>query len=190
MAPDCPIRALAMLLAMAGCLASPRAKAQVSTTGSASAQVIALLTATSLVDLDFGSVGGIEGAPGTVIVDPAGEGAHYTGGARAVCGRVSSCPVPHPARFAVSCEAGRAYRVALSRSVMARADVVGAPDLEVADLTLGTASRPSSGGRDDNRGTLDGRGHDSFAVGGTLVLPRGTRPAHYQARIEVLVAYE
>lgn len=151
----------------------------------ASARVIAPLTAIPVADLDFGTVG-VSGGSGAVIVGPAGDGAAYSGAARAVCGLGAGCPRPHPARFEVSGEAGRAYRVALPRSVSARADVAGAPDLEVADLALRTASQPAQA----DRGTLDGAGRDSFNVGGTLVLPRGAVPARYRAQIEVVVNYD
>ena len=168
------------------CMSPAQAQARDSAAGTASARVIAPLTTMPVADLDFGTVGVSGGGGGSVIVGPAEDGAAYTGSARAVCGQGTGCPRPHPARFDVSGEAGRTYRVALPRSVSARADVASAPDLEVAGLALRTVSQPATA----NRGSLDAAGRDAFSVGGTLVLPRGAVPARYRAQIEVVVTYE
>lgn len=187
MSGDRPCSACALVLtAAAAWLCGAPAQAREGAAGTASARVIAPLTTMPVADLDFGTVGVSGGGGGSVIVGPAEDGAAYSGSARAVCGQGTGCPRPHPARFDVSGEAGRTYRVALPRSVSARADMAGAPDLEVADLALRTASQPAT----TNRGSLDAAGRDAFTVGGTLVLPRGTVPARYRAQIEVVVTYD
>lgn len=154
--------------------------------GSARASVIAPIAASPLGDLDFGTVGGVAAGGGSVTVFAGGGEAAYRGAARAVCGNAALCAAPRPADFAISGIAGHAYRVVLPGSVLASADVPGAPAIEISGLTVRTRSRPDAGAK----GLLDTGGNDRFAVGGTLILPAGAVPAHYRARIDVLVSYE
>lgn len=178
-----PTGAAALLLA--GTLA-PSAHAQVVTaSGSAAASVVRPLSAMAEADLSFGaiSLGTGQAAGGNVVVAPQGGAATYGGSVRQICGGNSACQ-PHPARFAVSGEADRAYRVTLPTTVVAIGTRSGA-GLAVADLAL--LSRNSAGA---SGGLLDASGSDSFTVGGTLQVLPGTQADTYRAEFAVTVAYD
>ena len=175
--------ACAILLGMAGLPAAQAREATAS--GNASASVVRPLSTTALADLSFGAitVGNGPAAGGTVIVAPQGTGASYSGSARHLCSGGPSCQ-PHPARFAVSGEGGRSYRVSLPASVAAVGSRSGAV-LAVADLAMQSANSAHSAG-----GLLDIAGHDSFAVGGTLLVTPGTPADSYRAEFSVTVSYD
>jgi hypothetical protein len=153
--------------------------------GNATAMVVRPISTIALADLSFGAiaVGNAGAQGGSVIVNPQGSGASYTGSVRAVCIGNTDCQ-PHPARFAVRGEAGRGYRVTLPGELQARGTRSGAL-LAVADLAL----RTDSGGS-GNGGQLDLAGSDRFTIGGTLAVPRGTPADTYRADFPVIVTYD
>jgi hypothetical protein len=153
-------------------------------TGSASASVIRPLAATAVEDLSFGAITvGATASGGTVAVPPNGGGASYAGSVRQLCSGGGQYQ-PHPARFAVSGEAGRTYRVTLPAGIVALGQR-GGTGLDVTGMVLHSANRGSTTG-----GQLDAGGEDSFAVGGTLQVPAGTPADLYRAQFPVTVSYD
>ena len=157
--------------------------------GRAEAIVIQPIVTSALSDLDFGILTSSRTASGSITVDPA-NGAHYTGGASPAClGGGGACPGIHASEFAVRGEATRSYLVDAPSSIVATGTLVGsggsAPDLAIETLTVRTRSKPASG----ESGTLDANGEDRFTIGGTLMVPAGTNPAHYRATLTVIVSY-
>jgi hypothetical protein len=153
--------------------------------GTAQADIVAPLVARREADLDFGAIFATS-APGTVMLGADGAAA-YTGGAHSACAP-GACGSLHPAAFAVSGEGGRAYFVTLPSAVTATGTTpegTAAPPLDVAALSVRTASRPSAG----PAGQLDETGRDRFEVGGTLRVPAGVPAANYRATITVMVTY-
>lgn len=152
--------------------------------GSASASVIRPLAATALEDLSFGAITlGSSSAGGTVSVPPDGGAAAYGGSVRQLCSGGGPCQ-PHPARFAVSGEAERTYRVDLPARIEAVGERSGT-SLPVTGLRLHSTNRGSVTG-----GQLDSAGEDGFAVGGTLQVPAGTPADVYRAQFPVTVSYD
>lgn len=177
-------------LAAASCCSAGSASSRESeATGSASATIIQPISATALADLSFGGIalgrnsadGGAGG--GAVIVLPQETGATYAGSARQQCGGQSACQ-PHPARFAVRGEAGRAYRIAMPSGLEARGTRSGAA-LAVSALTVSSVSQPGAAG-----GLTDASGRDTFSIGGTLLVPPGTPADVYRAEFAVTVSYD
>lgn len=154
-------------------------------TGAAAAQVVRPIAAVSLADLDFGLVS--SDAAGSVTVVAGEKTARYAGGARRACDQAQACPAEHPARFLVTGESGRSYRVAvpdrLTISGM-QGDAQG-PTLFAVALTVKTASRSADG----TEGTLDAQGSDTFEIGGTLRLPAKHDAARYTVSVPVIVTY-
>ncbi len=155
--------------------------------GAANATVVAPLQIVPLADLDFGAVSIAAGAAGSVTIDSNGGGqARYSGNAAPACGAAapgSDCR-PHPAQFVVRGEAQRAYRVRLPASVVATG-ANGGSSLTVTNLGIGTMPDAT----DTAIRILDGEGRDTFAIGGTLIMPEGTKPGHYRADIPIIVTY-
>lgn len=182
-------RRAALACALALCLTNGTAQAAgnlATASGEATATIIAPVTVVQVSDLDFGTITGGLGQSGTVTII-AGGGTVYGGNARAVCGS-SGCEAPHPARFAVTGEAGRGYVVSAPTSIqVAGTTTTGAtaPTLTIDALTIRTDSRPAG----DSTGTLASDGTDGFTVGGTLNLPPDAIPARYSAWFPVLVSY-
>lgn len=172
------------LVAAMCCWPVPATSRDSQAAGSASATIIRPISATALTDLSFGGIAlGRHGTGGgAVVVPPQGTGAAYEGSARQQCGGQAACQ-PHAARFAVRGEAGRVYRIALPSAVEARGARTGAA-LSVTNMTVSSASQPGTTG-----GLTDAHGHDSFAVGGTLLVPQGTPADVYQAEFAVTVSY-
>lgn len=178
-------RGLACATLFSTCLLPAAQAREVIASGNASASVVRPLNTTALSDLSFGAitVGGGQAAGGAVTVAPQGIGTSYSGSVRQLCGGGGSCQ-PHPARFAVSGEGGRSYRVALPASVLASGSRTGAL-LPVDQLTLHSRNSAGSSG-----GQLDASGSDVFAVGGTLQVAPGTPADVYRAEFAVTVSYD
>lgn len=153
--------------------------------GQSTAHVVRPLTVAAARDLDFGMV--VSSGAGSVSVEPGETEVRYGGGARKACVGADPCPQAHPARFAVSGEAGRSYRIAIPESlnIAGRRSGGETPGLLVVTMTARTASRPGAGAE----GTLDEAGTDTFEVGGTLELPAPLPPAHYTVPVTVIVTY-
>lgn len=165
-----------------GALACPGlARAEASATGTALAQVVVPITVSREADLDFGTVAVSATGAGTVRVDPLSAAASYTGGVGSVCG--SACAGPHPARFAVQGEPGRAYQVTLPGQ-LAIPGPAGTAAVLVNSLVAAAASSPQAG-----RGILSGSGKDLFEVGGTLHVPASAPPTRYTTQVPVIVDY-
>jgi len=154
-------------------------------TGAAAAQVVKPIAAVSLADLDFGLVS--SDTAGSVTIVAGEKTARYSGGARRACDQAQTCPAEHPARFLVTGESGRSYRVAVPDRLTisgAQGDGQGATLFAVA-LTVKTASRSADG----PEGTLDAQGSDTFEIGGTLRLPAMHETARYTVSVPVIVTY-
>ena len=170
--------ALAAITAGAPALAQPGDSQAAE--GNASATVVRPISAVALTDLSFGAItlgnGGATG--GTVVVSATGGPATYTGSVRQTCAGSAACQ-PHPARFRVSGEPERAYRVTVPEAITARGSRT-ATLLPVAALVTASATG----------WTLDRQGTGAFTVGGTLQVPDGTPPDSYRAEFPVIVAYD
>jgi len=170
--------ALALAVSLPGGALAQDSTAQ----GNASASVIQPLTATALEDLSFGAVT-VGTSGGTLAVAANGTGASTSGSVRQLCSNAAQCQ-PHPARFTVSGERDRTYRVSLPDSLEAQGDLSGT-SLTVDALTLVSRNRGTADG-----GHLDPEGEDIFAVGGTLQVPAGTPADTYRAQFDVIVSYD
>lgn len=153
-----------------------------SAVGHARAQVVRPIALTGIDDLDFGMAQ--SSGAGTVTVQPGTSQVVYGGGARAACARAQQCPQPHAARFEVSGERGRGYRITLPGNL--RITAANGSGLLVASLNARSASLPAAGAR----GTLDPMGQDGFQVGGTLAISGALPPGHYRVSVPVIVAYD
>ncbi len=162
--------------------------------GAAEATIVQPIVVRVISNLDFGMLTASRTMGGTVTVDPAATneagGARYGGGASPACLGGGACPQIHASHFAVHGEAARSYVVRAPANLVASGTLIGsvagaAPDLVIETLTVRTASQPENGAA----GTLDVNGQDYFSIGGTLVVPAGTSPAHYQATLPVIVTY-
>ena len=155
--------------------------------GEARATIVASLAAAEIADLDFGGIESNQAQAGAVAI-PAGSGrARYTGGARSGC-NAAHCPSAHPARFAVTGEANRAYAVWTPASMPVAGILpagASARVLTVTGIEVRTDSRPHSG----PHGQLDAAGGDGFGLGGTLHIPAGLSSAHYRVSIPVMLTY-
>jgi hypothetical protein len=153
--------------------------------GSAAAHVAEPLAVAALSDLDFGMVA--SSGAGTVTVAPGVSAARFGGAARKACTGDDPCPQAHPARFSVTGESGRSYRITLPESlaITGRRNGGESPSLLVVKMTARTASRPAAG----PEGALDRAGSDTFEVGGTLEIAEPQPPAHYTVTVPVIVAY-
>ncbi|MGE4304187.1 MAG: DUF4402 domain-containing protein [Novosphingobium sp.] len=152
--------------------------------GQAAARVIAPLAVTAIQDLDFGTVSVAAGMGGSVEVLTGGAAPRYLGAAGLPCSAGGGCS-PHPAKFVVSGEPGRRYRVDIPAIADAKGSAANAAHLLVADLHVRSASLAGA----DAAGMLDGSGSDEFEIGGTLQIPAGTTADHYTAKIPVIVTY-
>lgn len=183
-----PLRlAASFALAIAGSPAPAWAQAGVShsgavASGTALAQVVAPIAVTRQADLDFGRVTVSAASGGTVSLAPLTGSATYGGGVAGVCG--SACTAPHPARFAVWGEPGRAYQVTLPARLTIPRPGAGGAAVAVDSLVAAAASSPMPG-----RGILSAQGRDQFEVGGTLHLPAAAPAAQYTTQVPVIVAY-
>ena len=154
--------------------------------GYASARVARPIAITGIDNLDFGMIA--SSGSGTVIVGVADGTASYGGTARQACVGADICPQPHAARFEVTGEHSRNYRIALPEELRIAVNTfprVGTI-LLVAGFTVRTASQPGAG----PKGRLDILGHDSFTVGGTLNIPVALPPGRYAVTVPVLVTYD
>jgi hypothetical protein len=169
------------------CLSTvPAAQARdASASGDASASVVRPLRTTALADLSFGAitVGGGQTAGGSVTVAALGNSTSFAGSVRPLCNGGGACQ-PHPARFAVSGEGARSYRVALPASLSATGSRTGAI-LPVERLTLHSSNSAGTSG-----GLLDASGNDRFTIGGTLQVAPGTPADSYRAEFSVTVSYD
>lgn len=156
--------------------------------GLAQAVIAEPIVAVSLNDLDFGSLTSSRTASGSITVNADG-GATYSGGAAPACGGGGTCAGIAPARFLVSGEAGRSYTVSAPAAISASGTLIGggsAPALAIDALTVHLDSRAGSVG---SIGQLDEKGEDRIAVGGRLIVPAGTAPAHYRSTLTIMVTY-
>lgn len=150
--------------------------------GEATALVVEPIRVEPLADLSFGCIA-VAGS-GTVAIDARSGAARPFGGIRLLEG-APGC-ASHPALFAISGEATRSYRFTVDPDVIAVH--VAQPEVTLAVRGLhGVGGNPAEG---EGIGTLDGAGRDRLRVGGTLLVPAGTRAGHYKARVKVTVAYE
>lgn len=180
------MRALgALLLAIASTQSLP-CHAQIagaSGDGRASATVVEPVRIRLLEDLSFGAVTVGRQDGGEISISP-GSSAAYSGSVAPLCGQSSDCD-PHPARFAVSGEPGRTYRVQFPATVTARGRDTG-QSLQVSSLTMISRSRPGA----DQRGAFDGDGRDLLEVGGVLAIPAGIRSDTFRAELSISVSYD
>ena len=158
--------------------------------GMASAEVLQPIAVTPLADLDFGVIVGSPGLAGTVVLGASEAPASYTGGAQAGCAASLGCPLPHPAKFAVTGEAGRSYTIAAPASISIPGELTlgaggAAPSLTVSAISVNSANRPAGG----TSGQLNGNGQDSFTLGGRLDVPASLPPARYRVSLQVVVSY-
>ena len=156
--------------------------------GNAEATVVLPIAVTQAADLDFGVIVSNPGSAGTVVLGPTTAPAQYLGGVQAGCDATSGCPIAHAARFDVAGEANRSYAITAPASISITgqaADGSAAQALTVEGISLKSASRPADGAA----GMLDGNGHDSFSLGGTLQVPASLPPARYRVSLQVIVTY-
>lgn len=174
------------LLLTIGAAALPSAAAADTSTaaGQASATVVEPLRTVPLDDLSFGTLTVGVATGGEVQVSAAGSSASYSGTAAPSCGLAMQCS-PHAARFAVSGEANRSYRVQLPVLVQARGARTGQL-LDVSRLVVRSQNRAVA----HPRGLLDSEGGDEFTIGGRLTVPAATRPDTFRAEIAVSVSYD
>ncbi|MBI1402874.1 MAG: DUF4402 domain-containing protein [Porphyrobacter sp.] len=181
------MRFLPALLAAAWGLTAPPALAEpgstTAATGRAEAEVVVPITAVSLADLSFGAIVLSASGEGSVTVAADGSAPTYANAARAGCSGRTDC-APHPARFGVTGEPDRSYRVTLPGAIVAYGVRTGV-GLPVSGLVMRSLNDPGGAGE----GRLDNRGRDTFQVGGTLRVPAGTRPDLFRADLSVIVAY-
>ncbi|MFC3098945.1 DUF4402 domain-containing protein [Alteraurantiacibacter palmitatis] len=143
------------------------------------------IRAASVADLSFGRIAlaGGGAAGGMVTIDPRGGPGSYSGGVQPACGAEPGCQ-PHAARFAVSGEPGRSYRVILPETVEAHGQR-SAARLTVHALTLHSLASAGEG-----TALLDAEGEGAFSVGGTLTVVRHASPDIYHATVPVTVTYD
>ncbi len=165
------------------CATAALAQPGMQASGHAEAEVVVPIRAVRLADLSFGSV--VVGAvgEGSVEVAPDGSPPRYVDAARSGCSGQSEC-LPHPARFGVSGEPDRSYRVSLPGSIIASGVRTGV-GLPVMNIVVRSQNDPAGAGE----GRLDNAGHDIFFVGGTLRVPAGTRPDLFRADLSIIVTY-
>ena len=155
-----------------------------SANGRAQAQVVRALRARPLADLSFGALVVGQSSGGEVIVSPSGSAASYRGSVRASCLGNAGCST-HPASFAVEGEGGRTYRISLPASIMAQGSRTSI-ELPVTSINSRSRNFPAA----SFGGLLDASGHDFFEVGGTLLVPAGTRADVFRADLPVTVSYD
>ncbi len=148
--------------------------------GTVTTEIVMPLRIAALNQLDFGCL--VARDPGEVSIAAEDGSIAYAGGVRPVGG--ANCSHA-PARFTVSGSAGREYRFLIDPAAIAVHESGSGETLEVRSLAGRARHAPGAG----NVGTLDAAGADQLSVGGTLVVPQGTRPGRYRARITVTVAY-
>lgn len=167
------------------CATAALAQPGMQASGRAEAEVVVPIRAVRLADLSFGAI--VVGAvgDGTVEVPPDGSPPRYSDAAKAGCSAQSEC-LPHPARFGVSGEPDRSYRISLPGSIMASGISTGA-GLPVTNIVVRSQNDPADGGGAGGR--LDNAGQDIFFVGGTLRVPAGTRPDLFRADLSIIVTY-
>jgi hypothetical protein len=189
-----PLRVALAMGALSGVTAlSGTARAQsAASAGQAEATVVQPVAVAATADLDFGvvvqasddAVGFATFSDSTALV--------FSGGARSGCGAVSGCPSPHRARFVVTGEQGRAYRVTTPSSLKISGVLVSStpglpapPQLLVDLLSVWVAGAKTA----SVEGFLGADGRSSFEIGGRLSIPVAAAPARYHADIAVVVTY-
>ncbi|MGB3753208.1 MAG: DUF4402 domain-containing protein [Parerythrobacter sp.] len=176
---------LSGLLAGAGAGPAIAAPGEGEARGTATARIAAPLGARTLSPLDFGAVESNRQTPGAVVIGPDTSGRQFVAGAKAgACDDAAPCAA-RPARFAITGEAGREYRITLPDTAIARSTAGHGATLRVAELKL--ASAHSGAGPQHLR--LDHSGRDMVYVGGTLFVHPNAPAGHYTAQIEISVAY-
>jgi hypothetical protein len=136
---------------------------QATATASASANVIAPISMTKTVDLNFGNIAVSVSAGGTVVLVPAGT--RSAGGAGGVTLPVTSGTVA-PATFTISGNASYTYAITLPSSVTI---TNGSQSMTV----NGFSSTPSS------TGTIGTGGTQNLTVGATLNVSAAQNPGTY-----------
>lgn len=172
---------LTLVVAASGSVAIAQTNGQAA--GRAVAEVVIPVRAVPLSDLSFGAVVIGAAGEGSVAVAADGSAPRYNNATRSRCAGEAQC-MPHPAKFEVSGEPGRSYRVSLPRQITAYGVRTGA-GLIVGSLDVRSVNAASSQGE----GRLDNGGHDNFFVGGVLQVPAGTTPDVFRAELPVIVTY-
>lgn len=176
-------------LGVAGALSATAASAQsggqsaAQASGRAEAEVVVAIRAGPLADLSFGSITIGSSGEGSIVVAADGSPPRYVNAARSGCSGQTECEA-HRARFAVSGDPDRSYRVALPGAIVATGRMTGV-GLPVTDLAVRSQNDSAASGE----GRLDRTGRDVFFVGGTLRIPPGTRPDVFRAELSVIVNY-
>ncbi len=152
--------------------------------GQATARVTRPIAVNGIDNLDFGMIA--SSGSGTVIVGAASGVASYGGSARQACVGAVPCPQPHAARFEVTGERSRNYRISVPDELRIAGPGSERAVLLVSGFTVRSASQPDAG----PHGRLDSFGSDSFAVGGTLNISATLPPGHYAVNIPVRVTYD
>jgi hypothetical protein len=169
--------ALIVSFALAAAGAASQAGAATSATASSTATVIVPISVTSSGSLSFGKFAA-GGSAGTVTVS--------TAGVRTVSGVVAAGGTPGVASFAITGEPSTAYSIdttSTTANLTSGSDNLGltlVSDFTGAGATSGTQST----------GTLDGTGHQTLYVGGTLAVGANQPNGSYSGTVSVAVAYQ
>lgn len=183
------IRPAACSLAIAASVAfapgSALAGGSATSSGKVGVGIVEPIAIQSLEPLQFGVLAVSSREGGSISVDPDSGSTRVTGGVGSLCPARAAC-FARPARFAVTGEAGRYYRIDAPATATARHDGGGATSLTVSAIRISSANSTDGSARR----LLDAGGSDSFAVGGTLSVPAGTQPGIYRAEVAVVVSYD
>ena len=137
------------------------------------AKILATLTLTKNVDLNFGTMA-IPLSPGTVTVSPAGIRT-YTGGVILL----TQAPVATASSFTTNGDPGAVYSITLPTSNIIITSTVGSYTMPV-NLFISS---------NNNSGTLNSVGADTFTVGATLNLGTTQQAGSYVGQYQVTVNY-
>lgn len=180
--------ALAATAALGGTADAMARTVSATTSGVATASVVAPITIVELADLDFGLITGGNGGDGTATIAPFAATVSFAGSARSGCSSADRCVSSHPARFAISGEPARSYIVSLPATLTVApesARPAGAAPLNVTGFTV----RADGQSGIDGHGRLDSTGQGHFQVGATLLVPSGTAPGRYRTSLPIIVTY-
>lgn len=172
---------------LAASFSSPTSAApgDTSATGTSQASIVKPLQVRNISPLKFGSIETDGLQAGKVIIRPDNAQRRFVGGAHASeCLDGTNCEIRR-ARFAITGQEGRRYRITLPEIVPATSLASQGTDLRVTDLTVST----KNGITTNNMSRLDYNGKDTAYIGGTLRVGTDAEPGSYTAQIDVIVTY-
>ena len=158
--------------------------AQNTAEGISRARVATPISVAEADNLSFGALALLPNQSGTVTVHPSREPTTFEGAIQATCGTSHYC-MSHPARFDIRGEQGMTYRVTLPSRLTAIGRSTG-QTLTIRSLVASSLSAPSR----PMGGQLSDMGQDQLSVGGTLVVPIGTREDIFEATFAIIVSYD